>query len=178
MANVNENERSHAIDLITEIELYLRTVNLTIQKAGGESTIKNSKSFNNKVRKVMFPDILLYSDLNKNIIIQGWEVKLPDVPVENTEFIKDAQYKADTLGLKSTVLWNFHSVVLYVKVYNEWFLYRRWNDLFDIKNRKDVEQKKNIWVKFLKVFLSDIDNFFRTGIIEKRTLTEIMLPCW
>jgi len=173
MANVNENERSHAIDLITEIELYLRTVNLTIQKAGGESTIKNSKSFNNKVRKVMFPDILLYSDLNKNIIIQGWEVKLPDVPVENTEFIKDAQYKADTLGLKSTVLWNFHSVVLYVKVNNEWLLYRRWNDLFDIKNRKDVEQKKNIWVKFLKVFLSDIDNFFRTGIIEKRTLTEI-----
>ena len=173
MVNTNQNERSHAIELIAEIEVYLRTVDLSIQKAGGEITVKNSKTINKKIRKIMFPDVLLYSDQNKNEIIQGWEIKLPDISVENSEFIKDAQYKADALGLKSTVLWNFQSVVLYIKDDTGWKIYRQWNDLFEIKNRSDVESKKDIWVKFLKLFLIDIDQFIETGIIEKRTLTEV-----
>lgn len=173
MVKINQNERSHAIELITEIEMYLRTVDLTIKKAGGESTIKNSKVFNEKDRKIMFPDVLLYSNQNKGEIIQGWEIKLPDISVENSEFIKDAQYKADVLGLKSTVLWNFQSVVLYVKDENGWRIHKQWNDLFEIKNRNDVETKKEKWILFLKSFLNEINQFLETGIIEKRTLTEI-----
>lgn len=170
---VNENERSHAIDLITEIEVYLRKVNLSIKSAGGESTIKNSRSIDGKIRKIMFPDVLLYSDNNKNEIIQGWEIKLPDISVEDTTYISDAQYKADALGLTSTILWNFHSVVLYVKNNDKWAIYKQWTDLFEIKDRKDVLNKRELWIEFLKEFLQDLDKYFRNGVIEKRTLAEI-----
>lgn len=54
---MNYNERSHAIDLITEINSYLKDVNLKIKKAGGETTLKNNSEIHGKTRKILFPDL-------------------------------------------------------------------------------------------------------------------------
>ena len=42
----------------------------------------------------MFPDVVLYGNEEQSIILQGWELKMPDVPIEDETFIKDAQRKA------------------------------------------------------------------------------------
>lgn len=64
----NDNERSFVIQLISEINEYLRDRDNTIKRAGGERTI-NGGSF------VKFPDVLLFSDRAQSIILQGWEAK-------------------------------------------------------------------------------------------------------
>lgn len=171
--STNQNERSQAIDLISEINLYLSRVSISIKKAGGETTIRNNNKIKGKIRKVMFPDVLLYSDMNKNELIQGWELKLPDVLTTDGIYIADAQYKADVLGLQSTVLWNFNTIVLYVKNGNNWEIYKQWNDLSFIKNRDDVNRYRKKWIDFLQEFLLELDSFFSLGVIQKRNLVEI-----
>lgn len=43
MTKISYNERSWAIDLITEINLYTSKNNKTINRAGGETTINTGK---------------------------------------------------------------------------------------------------------------------------------------
>ena len=64
----------------------------------------------------MFPDVVLYGSNDQNIILQGWELKMPDVMIEDDALIKDAQRKAITLNLNSCLIWNFTYAVLYVKI--------------------------------------------------------------
>ena len=71
---VRKNERSWAIVIISEIRVMLKGMNLKIKSAGGESTLSVNK-------KSMFPDVLLYEDEAQNRILQGWELKMPDVPI-------------------------------------------------------------------------------------------------
>ena len=54
----------------------------------------------------MFPDVVLYGNREQSIILQGWELKMPDVPIEDEAFIKDAQRKAIALNLNSCLIWN------------------------------------------------------------------------
>lgn len=173
MIKLVENERSWAIELISEINSYLSQVNLKIKKAGGETTINNHKNFSSTDRKVMFPDILLYSDRDKNNILQGWEIKLPDVPVHNEEYIKDAQDKANKLGLNSTVLWNFRDIVLYVKDDKGWSIKKQWHDLNNINSREDVKTREDLWKNFLKIFLNELSYFHEEGTIRNRSLIEV-----
>lgn len=174
MVRLVENERSWAIELISEINSYLSSVNLQMKKAGGETTINNYRNADGSTRKIMFPDVLIYSDSERNNLLQGWEVKLPDVPIHNEEYIRDAQYKADKLGLNSTVLWNFHDVVLYVKDSNGyWRVEHQWNNLNSIKNREDVRRQQDIWKRFLTDFLNELSDFYTRGVIEERKLVEI-----
>ena len=168
--STNQNERSQAIDLITEMNLFLSSISLRIKRVGGENTIRNSDSIN---RRIMFPDVLLYSDMNKTEIIQGWEIKLPDIPVTDEIYIKDAQYKADILGLQSTVLWNFNTIVLYVKQGDNWILFKQWDDLSFIKNRNDVVTYRQKWISFLRAFIIELDVFFTNGSIVKKSLAQI-----
>ena len=56
----------------------------------------------------MFPDVLLYGDTNSTIILQGWELKMPDVPISDERFISDAQRKAKALNLKKLCHLEFH----------------------------------------------------------------------
>lgn len=168
-----ENERSWAIELISEINKITDKFKLAIAKAGGETTINNSYSTYENSRKIMFPDVILYGDNNKTRIIQGWEIKMPDVPVTDQTYIDDAQYKADILKIDSTVLWNFNQVVLYVKKNGEWTIEKQWNDLSNIISRKDVEDNRKQWVQFLESFILEINNFYRTRKIESKGLDEV-----
>ena len=97
---VRRNERSWAIVIISEIRAMLKGINLKIKSVGGESTLSINK-------KSMFPDVLLYEDEAQNRILQGWELKMPDVLITDEALIRDATRKAIALNLNSFVIWNF-----------------------------------------------------------------------
>jgi hypothetical protein len=69
---VRDNERSYAIDLISQINELSQRYTLQIRKAGGERTISTGTNTR------MFPDVVLYGDAERTRILQGWELKLPD----------------------------------------------------------------------------------------------------
>lgn len=98
---INKNERSWAIEMISQINTIASNNDLLIKRAGGESTV----SVDLKMR--MFPDVILYGDKGLNSILQGWELKMPDVPITDAAFVNDAQRKARFLHLGSCVIWNF-----------------------------------------------------------------------
>lgn len=173
MATIGNNERSYAIDLISEINLFCNNKDLRIKKANGERTIFNSEEYNNITRNIMFPDILLYSNNNQTDILQGWEIKMPDVPITDTTFIDDAIYKANALGLESTILWNFNTAALYVKRDDSWKLYKQWNDMNSLKTRKDVDENSDIWKTFLYDLLVELNEFILTGLINERELSAV-----
>ncbi len=192
---MNINERSAAIDLISEINAVTSSTDLLIKKAGGENTISNFRNSPGEVaeettveylgntkrltrsriktRKVMFPDVLIYADENKNQLLQGWEVKMPDVPVTDIEFIKDAQDKADKLRLNTAVLWNFKDVVLYEKKDGNWGIVKHWTDMSILQDRNAVNEKPHIWKSFLKKFLLELNSFHINGVIKHRELEEV-----
>ena len=69
MPQINYNERSWAIDVISEINLYLTNKSWHVKSAGGENTIRNEKSS-------LFPDVLIFKDSAKKIILQGVKLML------------------------------------------------------------------------------------------------------
>lgn len=169
-----KNERSWAIDLIGIINQSLSNKHLKIKQAGGEVTINNSM---NKItqRKIMFPDLLLYEDTDKVNIVQGWEIKLPDVSITDAQFILDAQQKAEVLNLNSALLWNFNSAVLYVKQASGlWEIYHTWNDLNHIMTREDVGKFQSDWISLLERVLIELNEFLISGKIESSKLDYVI----
>lgn len=164
---INPNERSWAIDLISKINQFVDKHDLIIKRAGGESTISAGKQW-------MFPDVILYGDTRKPEFLQGWELKLPDTPITDSEFIKDAQRKARNLGLKSTIIWNFTSVVLYFFDGKKWFIKNAWNETNHIKNRKDVDSYQDDWEKLLKKVILQVNDFLITGEIISQKIDKVI----
>lgn len=133
---INKNERFWAIEMISQINTIASNNDLLIKRAGGESTV----SVDLKMR--MFPDVILYGDKGLNSILQGWELKMPDVPITDAAFVNDAQRKARFLHLGSCVIWNFQYVKFYVynAIEDTFEVAKQWNNP-QIQTRKDVEDK-------------------------------------
>ena len=95
-ARVKGNERSWAIEIIALIKKFAAANGQAIKNAGGESSLASGG-------KTMFPDVVLYGDQeqSRSAILQGWELKMPDVPIEDETFISDAHRKAEALSLDS-----------------------------------------------------------------------------
>lgn len=156
---VRKNERSWAIVIISEIKLLLGRMHLKIKSAGGESTLSVNK-------KSMFPDVLLYEDEAQNKILQGWELKMPDVLITDEELIRDAARKADALGVNSFVIWNFTYGKLYIKGrQGYWKEARVWNGTDHIKSREDVMNCKEEWLPVLKEIVMTVNEFLLHGTI-------------
>lgn len=106
-AKLQYNERAWAIDLISHINGFLSGANLSIKRASGENTLKTGQG-------LFFPDVLLYEDQSSGKVLQGWELKMPDTPIDNYELIDNAKKKAHALGLNSFVVWNVSTAILYI----------------------------------------------------------------
>ncbi len=164
MATVNYNERSWAIDLITEINLWLIQRNISIKRAGGENTLRSES-------RSLFPDVLLFGDLNKGRILQGWELKMPDTALEDEEFIKNAKLKAKILSLNSFLLWNVSTAVLYkIEENDSLTIVKTWNNLNHIKTREEVLQYKAEINNMLEEILNDINNFISNGTVKSTSV--------
>ena len=154
-----DNERSWAIELISEINKLCSNNDWKIKKAGGEKTV----SLN---RTSMFPDVILFGDDNRSFVLQGWELKMPDVHIENEDFIKDAQRKALALNLNSCLIWNFTYAVLYIKNQDNTFRkVKTWSDTSHIKTREDVRTYTNDWKALLEKILIFINLYLLSGHI-------------
>lgn len=154
-----DNERSWAIELISEINTLCSNNDWKIKKAGGEKTV----SLN---RTSMFPDVILFGDDNRSFVLQGWELKMPDVLIENEEFIKDAQRKALALNLNSCLIWNFTYAVLYIKKQDNTFeKVKTWNNTSHIRTREDVRTYASDWKALLEEVLIFINSYLLSGQI-------------
>jgi len=166
MAKINYNERSWAIDVISEINLFLSNKSWYFKGAGGENTISNEKSS-------LFPDVLIFKDQSKEIILQGWELKMPDTAINDAELISNAIKKAKILQRDSFVLWNVKSAVLYAKQGDSFLILKSWNDI-EINSRTEVKPKENLWKALLHTILEDLNNYFESGEISDEISTEIL----
>jgi len=164
VSKITYNERSWAIDIITEISKFSVNVTKPIKRAGGESTINTGK-------RVLFPDVLLYGEGSD--ILMGWELKMPDTPLSDSEFISNAEMKADILGLNGFLLWNAHGAVLYILHDGEYKPTKSWDTSHGIiKTRQDVLGSRDLWIKSLHIILKDLNNFFELGTIKRKPLIE------
>ena len=166
MAKVTYNERSWAIDVISSIEVFLANKSWHFKGAGGESTISNNK-------KSLFPDVLLFKDLTKDIIVQGWELKMPDTQINDAELISNAIKKAKILKRDSFLLWNVKSAVLYIRNGDNFEIHKSWNDI-NINSRTEVKPNEQLWKELLYEILADLNNFFESGEIPEVTSQEIL----
>lgn len=169
-AVVRKNERSWAIDLISKINFIVSNNDLMIKKAGGESTISTGRG------NTMFPDVILYANQEQSVILQGWELKMPDVPIEDETFIKDAQRKAVALNLNSCLIWNFTYAVLYIRdnKNGSFRKVKQWNDTCHIRTREDVKTYRNDWENLLERIILEINGYFVSGEFHKAALGDII----
>ena len=102
-------------------------------------------------------------------ILQGWELKMPDVPIDNKEFIEDSWRKARNLGLSSTVIWNFRYAVLYVlnSATDKFEIAQKWdNSKIITEDRNDVELHKNVWLTTLFEVVDEVNRFLHSGFFK------------
>ena len=166
---VRKNERSWAIEIISQINSLADNYDLVIKRAGGESTISQ------KGKNSMFPDVILYENKELNSIVQGWELKMPDVPINDETFVKDAQRKARALNLTSTVIWNFTYAKFFVlnEDTNNFEEMRIWENL-SIKTRSDVGTYKSTWEETLKDVVMTVNEYLLTHEVRRTNISEII----
>jgi hypothetical protein len=161
---IRRNERSWAIVIISEIKVMLNGLGLKIKSAGGESTLSVNK-------KSMFPDVLLYEDEAQTKILQGWELKMPDVLITDEALIVDATRKARALGLNSFIIWNFTYGKLYVENENGNFEEAKvWSGTKHITSREDVMTYKAEWLPIIKEIVMTVNEYLVNGIIETSSI--------
>lgn len=168
-ATVRRNERSWAIELISKINSIAGRNDLMIKRAGGETTISTGSGSR------MFPDVVLYGNQAQTVILQGWELKMPDVPIEDETFIRDAQRKAAALGLNSCLIWNFTYAVLYARDGSHAFVkVKQWNTTDHIRTRQDVETFRADWEALLEEILLEVNAYFVSGQFHDAALGDVI----
>ena len=168
MANVNYNERSWTIDLISEINLWASRRNANIKRAGGENTLKSTGNS-------LFPDVLLFGDEQKGRILQGWELKMPDTSIEDSGFIDNAKKKAELLSLNSFLLWNVSLAVLYrIEKDGRLTKVKTWDGLAHIKQRTEVERHSDEIKNELHKILEDLNSYIQSGEVKSKSIIEVL----
>lgn len=153
MSLLNYNERSWAIDVISQINLICSERNLSIKKAGGENTLSMQGG------KSLFPDVLLFGDSNGAMAIQGWELKMPDTAITDKELIDNAIKKAERLNLNSFLLWNVKEAIIYTRNKDDGSFnpYKSWS-VEQVKSRADVQPQSEYWIGLLKEIIFELDS--------------------
>lgn len=167
MARLVNNERSEAIELIKLMDRIAKRNTWQIKSVGGESTLNTGS-------QRMFPDVFVYGDLDRTQILQGWEVKMPDVPITDANFIHDAQRKAEVLRVNSCFTWNFTFGVLYVKDRDIWTRTREWDGTRHIRTRADVMTYKANWEALVSEILGELNTFFSSGELHPARIGDIV----
>lgn len=160
---LRSNERSEGGELISEANLIFNKNNWGMKKAVGELSLK-TKDASDTRNLTLFPDVIIFADNQKLKPLMGWELKMPDVSIDDCEFISNARDKANRLGTSVFVLWNFQYVSIYIK--NE---DGNWNNsptvVFDeykeiLNSRSAVQANQQFWKKQLYDVLSYLNQAF------------------
>lgn len=162
---VSYNERSWAIDLIGHIKAVVSSQNRAIKDAGGEQTVRTDGGS-------LFPDVLLFGDRSLALILQGWELKMPDTSIDDHEFRHNATQKAIALGLDSFVLWNVSHAHLYIRQGDTYTCKKRWATLAHIQSRNSVVSNRTQWEALASEIISYVNDLFDRGSLEGRQFVE------
>lgn len=162
---VSYNERSWAIDLIGHIKSVVSSQNRAVKDADGEQTVRTDGGS-------LFPDVLLFGDRSLALILQGWELKMPDTSIDDHEFRHNATQKATALGLDSFVLWNMSHAHLYIKQGDKYVCRKRWDDLAHIKSRDSVSSNRAQWEALATEIINHVNDLFDRGSLEGRQFVE------
>ncbi len=152
------NERSWAIDVIVEINRYCSERFRAVRRAGGEYTLTG-------VSHSLFPDVLLFGDSGGTVVQQGWELKMPETPINDRALLEGAERKAQRLGLDSYVVWNAKDAALYVKEESGAF---RCCDTWtsgDIRRRADVESHRGVWAVLARRIIDRVNELLEYGTV-------------
>lgn len=166
MPQSSYNERSWAIDLISEINSWCKDKELAVKRAGGERTIRTKEGSK-------FPDVMLFGDDSAGLIIQGWELKFPDTSIHDVELISNAKLKAQALNLNSFLVWNVTTAVLYqIEEPGSIREVKSWNQLSHIRRREDVEAAKQETFNAVQEIMTDLNDYFSDGVIRASTIVD------
>ncbi|MBL7214922.1 MAG: SAM-dependent DNA methyltransferase [Phycisphaerae bacterium] len=157
-AELRYNERAWAIDLIVYMNSSVEPDGI-IQRVSGEHTISTSS-------ESLFPDVLLFGDHGN--VLQGWELKMPDTAIDNTELISNAERKARNLGLDSFVVWNVQEADLYILNSTTDVFSKQYDPLFlnpDITTRADVLNRPDLWKEGAEQIIRKLNSYLSTGVI-------------
>lgn len=117
---------------------------------------------------------MLFSDMARMQTLQGWEAKMPDVPITDGALIDNATQKAPLLGTNSFILWNFRAARLYVKGQAGTFSIMRGWDIPEINNRNGVDRYEATWKAVLHSILEEVNEFLLNGVLETATVENIL----
>ena len=161
--DTNYTEPAWAIDLIAHIKQIAARTNRPVKDAGGERTIGAEGGS-------LFPDVLLFGDRETARILQGWELKMPDTPIDDYSYRRNAESKADALGLDSFLLWNVSIARLYARNSSEggFLLAKEWLDLADIRTRSGVLPNRSRWEALADEIIGYVNDLFDSRSLEGR----------
>jgi hypothetical protein len=148
-------ERSWAIEVCTSITAWAGAANSTIKSAGGEHGMRDNAG-------ALFPDVILFGDGAQAMVVQGWELKLPDTSIDDTDLLENAERKARALGLASFVVWNVNNAALYSFSDAGRKRVKSWGLAVQV-DRNTV--KTAPWRDLLHEMLMDITEFISSGTI-------------
>ncbi len=160
------NERAWAIDVISIINQHCKQRQQKIVRAGGEYGVSGQGS-------VLFPDVLLFGEESGTVVLQGWELKMPDTALTDAEFIHNAQIKAQRLNLTSFLLCNVNEAVLYVQSSStarsngtsaEFQPLKHWCGT-QAMSRATVQNSSAVWGSMIRQVLDDVNQLFNHGDI-------------
>jgi len=168
MENLKYNERSWAIDIISEINSFVGDRNLTIKRAGGEHGLSGQGN-------TLFPDTILFGDQIGITAIQGWELKFPDTPISDIELYNNAVEKANRLNLNSFLLWNVSDAQLHLRESegDSFYVIKNWS-IPNIKKRTDVALYEGDWRVLLKEILIFIDDKIKDKQVVSISSSEVL----
>jgi hypothetical protein len=166
------NERSWATDLISFIKTYLRSRSLNIRDAGGEYTTPDEDG-------KLFADVLLFGDQKGQIVVQGWELKMPDTSITDADLLKNAKRKARTLNLNSFLVWNVDAAALYIRDAKDPAKPYEEEETWELPNgptggREHVKSRQKDWEALACKIIGDVDRFLEAGELQNRAVVEAL----
>ncbi len=162
------NERAWAGQIISWIKQSINDGITIFQDATNDEGLKVASG------RTKFPDVLLFTDKVSGIVFNGWELKFPDTPADDTEMLENALEKAERLKSNSFVTWNGTEAIIWkinddnyslsslekLKVYPKEKDITNRNDLADRTNYNKHEAKLQ---KRLNEILHDLGQLYKNG---------------
>jgi len=162
------NERAWAGQIISWIKQSINDSTTIFQDATNDEGLKVASG------RTKFPDVLLFTDKISGVVFNGWELKFPDTPVDDSEMLENALEKAERLKSNSFVTWNGTEAIIWkinddnyslsslekLKVYPKEKEITKRNDLADRNNYNKHEAKLQ---KRLNEILHDLGQLYENG---------------
>lgn len=162
------NERAWAGQIISWIKQSINDSTTIFQDATNDEGLKVASG------RTKFPDVLLFTDKISGVVFNGWELKFPDTPADDSEMLENALEKAERLKSNSFVTWNGTEAIIWkinddnyslsgldkLKVYPKEEDITKRNDLADRKNYNKHEAKLQ---KRLNEILHDLGQLYENG---------------